>query len=76
MIRKDFIFPPCNSRGDKGGLPIVYFSSNVSPGAKATGSHIAYSKKAKNKRKFTLKKILKSLKIVNKNIILTYLNLS
>jgi len=47
MIRKDFIFPPCNFRGDKGGLPIVYFSSNVSPKAHAFGSHIAYSKKAK-----------------------------
>ena len=77
-IRKDFIFPPppVIPGGIKGGYRLYIFSSNVSPGAKATGSHIAYSKKAKNKRKFTPKKILKSLKIVNKNILLISLNLS
>ncbi len=58
------------------GSPSLYFFSNVSPGALATGSPFAYSKKVKKKPKFASKKILKELKILNKNILLISLNFS
>ena len=41
------------------GSPYLYFSSNVSPRAIASGSPIGYLKKGKKKSKFAPVKILK-----------------